>query len=235
MKRKSIYINDIPAILWGDVSDKVYLYIHGQGGNKEEVSNFSDVICRNGWQILSIDLPEHGERMNENKYFVPWDILPELTSIMEYSESNWREISLFANSIGAWFSMLGFNNMQLKHCFFLSPVTDMEYLISKMMSLENVTEQRLKEELIIPTSHGQTLSWKYWEYVLSHPITKWNVPTKILYGEQDHLIERKVVDKFSHEFSCELTIFEKGEHWFHTEQQLDFVSEWIEKRVVTQN
>lgn len=33
---KEIKINNIPAIILGNPSRNVYLYIHGQGGNKEE-------------------------------------------------------------------------------------------------------------------------------------------------------------------------------------------------------
>ena len=32
----NIEIGKIPAILWGNPSDKVYLYVHGKAGCKEE-------------------------------------------------------------------------------------------------------------------------------------------------------------------------------------------------------
>ena len=40
----------------------------------------------------------------------------------------------------------------------------MKLLIQKMMSWANVSPEQLKQEQTIPTSFGQTLSWKYWEY-----------------------------------------------------------------------
>ena len=72
MKKTHIKISNIPAIVWGEYSNKVYLYIHGQGGNKEEADNLANIICQYGWQILSIDLPEHGERKEEDISFTPW-------------------------------------------------------------------------------------------------------------------------------------------------------------------
>jgi len=63
---------------------------------------------------LSIDLPEHGERKRGADSFDPWHVVPELLSVMEYIEGQWTHISLFANSIGAWFSMLGFENEPLE-------------------------------------------------------------------------------------------------------------------------
>ena len=35
------------------------------------------------------------------------------------------------------------------------------------------------------------------------------------------------VKDFSDKFGCELTIQKGGEHWFHTEEQMKFLDEWI--------
>lgn len=229
--KREIKINHIPAIVWGTPSRNVYLYIHGQGGNKEEASSVAEIVCKHGYQILSIDLPEHGNRKNEKNSFDPWHIVPELTEVMKFAKENWKSISLFANSIGAWFSMLSFSNERLKNCLFVSPVLDMKQLILRMMSWANVSEQQLKKELIIPTTFGQTLSWEYWEYALSHPIAKWDAPTKILFGEKDNLIAHDVVEHFAHKFHCSLEIMKNGEHWFHTEEQLDIMRRWLNKSI----
>ncbi|MDO4323812.1 MAG: alpha/beta hydrolase [Lachnospiraceae bacterium] len=224
-------INGIPAIIWGSPSHKVYLYIHGQGGNKEEAHNIAGIVCGHGYQILSIDLPGHGSREREIDFFDPWHIVPELTGIMEAAKKRWESISLFASSIGAWFSMLSFCDERLESCLFVSPVLDMKRLMLKMMGWANVSEQQLKEELMIPTAFGQTLSWEYWEYVLSHPIARWRAPTKILYGEEDHLIDRDVVEYFSQKFHCKLEIMENGQHWFHTKEQINVLQWWVNKNI----
>lgn len=229
MERRTIQIHSTPAIIWGTSSKRLYLYIHGQGGCKEEAEAFANIACRNGWQVLSIDLPEHGDRKSESNSFDPWHIIPELSAVMEYAKCRWGYISLLANSIGAWFSMLSFKDERLRNCLFISPVLDMKQLISSVMKRANISEARLKQELVIPTSFGQTLSWKYWEYASNHPIMKWEVSTKILYGENDNMIERDIVNRFVHKFNCDLTVMENGEHWFHTEQQIDVLCRWVEK------
>ena len=38
MITQQILIGNIPSILWGNDSSRLYLYVHGQGGNKEEAS-----------------------------------------------------------------------------------------------------------------------------------------------------------------------------------------------------
>ena len=183
MQIQSILLENIPAILWGNTSNRLYLYIHGQDGNKEEAATFAEIVCRKGWQVLSIDLPGHGERRAEINSFNPWHIIPELHSIEKFINTRWKRQALFANSIGAWFSLLCFENKRFEQSLFVSPVLDMKLLISKMMNWANVTEEQLERAKLIPTSFGQDLSWEYWQYVLEHPVVKWGTPTKILYGE----------------------------------------------------
>lgn len=231
MENHHISINEVPAILWGQQSNRLFLYIHGKGGNKEEAAAFSEIACQRGFQVLSIDLPEHGQRKSEIDTFNPWHAVPELKMIMEYAKEHWQNISLFANSIGAWFSMLGFSNEPLEQCLFLSPVVDMKYLVSKMMKWANVSETQLQNEQIIPTNFGETLSWNYWKYILENPIVKWNFPTQILYGEFDNLIDRDTIESFSHKFNCNLTVMENGEHWFHTSEQLEVLNAWVKRNV----
>lgn len=230
MEKKIVKIKDIPAIIWGKSCESLYLYVHGQGGNKEEAEYFAETVEKNGFQVLSFDLPKHGERLNEDKSFEPWNVIPELTMLMEFSQEYWKHISLFANSIGAWFSMLSFGKSSLESCLFISPVLDMKQLIIKMMSWANVTEDCLKQKQIIPTTFGQTLSWKYWKFVLAHPITTWNVPTSILYGKNDSLIEYESITQFANDFHCDLLIMEHGEHWFHTKEQIAFMCEWVKQK-----
>jgi alpha-beta hydrolase superfamily lysophospholipase len=123
--------------------------------------DFANAATNRGWQVLSVDLPKHGERALEKRSFVPWEVIPDLHYIMDFAKCNWGKISLCANSIGAWFSLLGFSNEQIENCFFISPVLDMQRLITNMMSWANVSEKQLQQEKIIPTSFGNDLSWKY--------------------------------------------------------------------------
>lgn len=218
----------IPAILWGSASKNLYLYIHGQGGCKEEAEFLANLAHQYSWQVLSIDLPEHGERADEKNSFNPWHVKPELCSIMEYAKSKWQQIALCANSIGAWFSMLSFNNEQLVKCLFISPILDMAHLISNMMVWANVTDEQLKHQITIATTFGQTLSWNYLLYARNHSVSNWAVPTEILYGEKDNLTEFSVVEKFSDKFSCAVTIMKDGEHCFHTPEQLSVLAQWLE-------
>lgn len=235
MKTQDLHIKEIPATIWGSHSNKVYLYVHGQGGNKDEAKDFAVIASEHGYQVLSIDLPEHGKRKKENISFEPWNVVPELSCVMDYCKQQWDEICLFANSIGAWFSMLALSDEKIKRCLFLSPVVDMADLITNMMVWANVSELQLEREKLIPTDFGQTLSWEYWLYVQEHPIKSWNVPTRILYGEKDSLIGKSTIETFCEKFQSELTVMKDGEHWFHTKPQIDVLTGWAQKSFQLEN
>ena len=231
IEQEKFLLHDIPVILWGKSANKLYLYVHGQGGCKEEAELLANLICDSGWQVLSIDLPGHGSRKAEINSFDPWHVVPELKNVIKFTKEKYEYISLFANSIGAWFSMLSFKDEQIKNCMFVSPVLDMKSLILKMMSGANISLERLQRERMITASSGQTFSWDYWNYVLSNPITQWNPATKILYGDKDNLVDFSTVKKFCDTFKCSLTVMNGCEHWFHTEEQLDFLRNWIRKNI----
>ena len=114
----------------------------------------------------------------------------------------------------------------ISKALFISPIVNMEKLIADMMLWANVTEDELQSKKEIPTAFGETLSWEYLCYVRKHPI-KWNIPTCILYGGKDHLTSRETISEFAEKQDADLTVMEDGEHWFHTNAQMQFLDDWI--------
>ena len=227
MKEIHITVQEIPAVLYGDSSEKLFLYIHGKMGCKEEASHFAEIVCPKGYQVLSMDLPGYGERTGEMERFVPWEVVPELQAVYGLARQHWQKISLYANSIGAYFSLLALREAKLEKSLFVAPILDMEKLIRDMMGWAGVTREQLNAAGEIPTAFGETLSWKYLTYATENRITKWNSPTAILYAGQDHLTSRQTVDDFAQRFGCTVTVKENGEHWFHTEEQLAVLDAWL--------
>ena len=115
---------------------------------------------------------------------------------------------------------------KINRAFFISPIVNMEKLITDMMSWANVTEEDLQEKKYIETEFGETLSLEYLSYVRKHPII-WNVRTDILYGDKDNLTAIQTIKGFAEEHNATLTIMEQGEHWFRTEKQMTFLDNWI--------
>ncbi len=228
MKETAFQIGQVPAILYGEKADRIFLFVHGKHGCKEGAKPFAEAVCPKGWQVLAMDLPEHGARQGGAETLDPWHVVPELEAVRAYILAHWTSMALRADSIGAWFSMLAFGDTPLEQCLFVSPVLDMAALIRRMMAWAGVTEAELEARGTIPTDFGETLSWAYYQYAMSHPIARWDSPTAILYAGQDHLTRRQEAEAFASRFRCGLTVMEEGEHWFHTPEQLDFLARWTD-------
>ncbi|PJI06993.1 MULTISPECIES: alpha/beta hydrolase [Clostridium] len=233
MKKENLKIENIPAILWGTKSDKLFIAVHGNMSNKADdaIVIFAKEAVHKGYIVLSFDLPEHGDRKNENYACTVQNCVKDLNIIMNYARSISNNISLFACSMGAYFSLLAYNTEPIKQCLFLSPVVNMKRIIINMMTWFNISESKLKEEKEISTPIGQTLYWDYYCYVKAHPIITWNKPTSILYGIKDNVCEFNIISDFAKKFNCDLRIMEDGEHYFHTEKQLDFLGHWLKKHI----
>lgn len=192
------------------------LYIHGKNGSAAECEHYKPLFSE--CDVIGLDY----------QTFTPWETGAEIRSAVEKLKSEYDNIILIANSIGAFFSMNAGIDPVIKKAYFISPIVDMERLIADMVAWANVTEDELKEKGIIHTSFGEDLSWEYLIYVREHPI-KWNAPTAILYGIKDNLTSFETISAFAEKHNAKLTVMKNGEHWFHTEEQMRFLDDWIVK------
>lgn len=193
------------------------VYVHGKGGAAEEAAHYKPLFPNS--EVIGFDYRAQ----------TPWEAVEEFPQFFSAHRNRCDRLTLVANSIGAFFAMSALNESQIDKAFFISPIVDMENLIGNMMIWANVSEPELAEKSEIPTSFGETLSWRYLCYVRKHPIA-WRVPTCILYGERDHLTSLKTISAFAARFGAELTVMPNGEHWFHTEEQMKFLDQWMTAR-----
>ena len=226
MKTTKLYIEKIPVIIWGAKSDKAYIYVHGKMSDKESAETFAQIAENKGYQTISFDLPEHGERISEKYRCDIWNGISDLHQISSYTFANWKSVSLFACSLGAYFSLQAYRDISFEKCFFLSPIVNMEYLIQNMFLWFHVTEEMLYTEREIPTPID-TLSWDYYQYVKKNPVTKWNSPTYILYGGKDNLQSLQVIENFAKTNHVALTISEQSEHSFMGNEDDEMIKNWL--------
>ena len=202
MKVIELNIGSTPALLLGEKSEKIFLFVHGLHGRKEEAWAFAEVVVPKGYQVLGIDMSV------EHK---PWEVLPLLKDIRDYLFENWKNVSIRANSIGSWFALLAFQNMKVEQAMLVSPILDMKKFIELMPQRED----------------------DYYEWVVNHPITRWDASTYILRPAVDPVVSEEVGRDFISQHQCQVTIMPNGEHWFHTPEQLAFLKAWEEKIVST--
>ena len=234
MKMERIKIDNIPSVIWGEKSDKVFIAIHGNMSNKEDevIKILAEDITSKGYQLISFDLPEHGERKHDINYLCKvQNCIKDLKQVIEYTKSNYNEINVWACSMGAYFSLLAYKDEKIKQCLFLSPVVNMKIIIDNMMLWSHTTEKELKEKQEVKTNFGQTLYWDYYLYVKENPIIHWDKETSILYGSHDNMQEQNLIQEFANNFDCELAVLENGEHYFHTKEQLSYYKDWLDKTI----
>lgn len=234
MIKENISIDNIPAILWGEKSSKLFIAVHGNMSSKSDVpiAILAEETIPLGYQVLSFDLPEHGNRKEEPTLCKVQNCVADLEKVMRFAKTQSDSISLFANSIGAYFSLLAYKNEFLQQSLFLSPVVDMKRIISNMMKWLNITDERLEKEQEISTSIGHTLYWDYYQYVKQNPIIKWANPTSILFGKKDDLYEYNVLHSFATAFNCNFEVAENAEHYFHTDEDLKIYRNWLKKQII---
>lgn len=185
------------------------------------------MVCPKGRQVLSIDLPGHGERRDRGGELLPWTAVPEIQTALDWAGRRWESVSLRANSIGAYLAMLAWEDPA--RALLVSPILDMEELIRTMMGWAGVTEEELRARgedphLLRPDpvlgvpDLGAEAPGPHME--LSHPHPLW---------ERRQHDARRTAEEYARRHNAELTVAEGGEHWFHTPEQLAAMREWAER------
>lgn len=223
---RPLTIGAIPAIVWGAPSDKLYLFAHGKMSSKESAAPFAQIAAERGWQTLSFDLPDHGERAGSDERCDLFSGIRDLKAVGGYAFDRWKAFGLYGCSLGAFFSLHAYADRQFENCLFQSPIVDMEALIHQMFSWFGVTEKRLEREREIPTPID-TLSWDSYRYVHDHPILAWSSPTHILYAARDALQSRETIERFCQDHGCALTVSETSDHGFLTPEDQPIVDAWL--------
>lgn len=193
---------------------RLVIYVHGKGGNAEESTHYRPLFAKS--DVIGFDYKSQN----------PWEAKSEFSCFYDLHSKGYDSVILIANSIGAFLSMNTLAEKKISQAMFISPIVNMEKLITDMMMWSNVTEDELKSRKEISTEIGETLSWEYLCYVRKHPI-EWNIPTCILYGEKDNLTSEETISEFTDRIGATLTVMKDGEHWFHTDAQMKFLDNWI--------
>ena len=197
---------------------QIVIYVHGKGGTAEESRHYQPLFAES--DVIGFDYKSQN----------PWEAKREFSEFYDLQCKGYDSVILVANSIGAFFSMNALSEKKISKALLISPIVNMEKLIADMMTWANVTEDELCRKKEISTDFGETLSWEYLCYVRKHPI-KWNIPTCILYGANDNLTSIETVSGFAEQTGAILTVMNDGEHWFHTDEQMEFLDNWIRNSV----
>lgn len=228
MKKEHVCLGRVPCLVWGEDSDRAFVYVHGKQSRKEYAEDFAALAASHGWQTVSFDLPRHGERADSPECCNVWEGIADLCTVLAWVRARWPRLGLFACSLGAFFALHAYEDAPFEHCLFQSPIVDMDYLIHQMYGWFGVTEERLRQEGKIDTPID-TMSWRYAAWVKAHPVVSWPHPTDILYAEKDSMQSLQVMQGFARQFGCQLTIAPGCEHPFMAPGDTGIVHDWMEE------
>lgn len=110
MNVSKIRIDGIPAVLWGEPSDNIIIAAHGSHSSKMDdcIRVLAEEATANGYQVLSFDLPQHGERVYETECIMPDECVRELKVMYSFAVNQHKTVSIFGCSMGAYFELLAF-------------------------------------------------------------------------------------------------------------------------------
>ncbi|WP_371362021.1 IS1595 family transposase ISBth19 [Sporomusa rhizae] len=87
MVKQNLLIENIPAILWGEKNTKIMVAVHGNMSNKTDVpiAMLAEEAIPLGYQVLSFDLPQHGDRKEEPTLCKVQNCVQDLCKIMDFA------------------------------------------------------------------------------------------------------------------------------------------------------
>lgn len=232
MDVKKVWIGNIPAIIWGNDSDSIIIAAHGRNSSKVDDCMWvlAEEAMKKGYQVLTFDFPQHGERMYERRMMMPDKCVDDLKTVYEYVKKDWKKVSIFGCSMGCYFELVALSDIPVERAWFLSPLTDMAKMVKGLMDFFGISEEELKEQVFIEND-DEPLYYPYYEYLKNHPVTNWPHKTYLLRGDRDRTCGYEEVDVFAEKFGCELTEIKDCEHWFHTDEELEFFRKWLIERL----
>ena len=127
---------------------ELIIYVHGKGGSVEETDHYKMLFPNS--DVIGFDY----------KSQTPWEAKKEFCAFFAKYRKMYKNLTLAANSIGAFFSLSSLDETLVDRAYFISSIVDMERVICNMMLLSNVTEEELSKKGKIPTDFEETLSWE---------------------------------------------------------------------------
>ena len=194
---------------------KVAVYIHGFNGSSEEVQDYA--YLAKDYDVVGLDYKDGN----------PWELGVFLKKEFEKLTKNYKEVILIANSIGAFYAYEYLSDFDIKQAFFISPIADMLQIIINLMMKHGITRSELKEKKEIKLDEKTLLSYDFYQHVSNYK-DNWAIPTDILYGNRDDIVYiENIADFLAAHPNVKLTIKQGAEHYFHTDEEKEFIKNWI--------
>ena len=200
-------------------SNKVVVYIHGMKDSSLKAEEYKYI---EGYDIKGLDY-EDGN---------PYEMKDIIRNKFSELIKPYDEVVVIANSIGAFYTYEYLYDFNIKQAFFISPIANMFQIIFNLMINNGITRERLKEERFIKIDRDTTLSYEFYQYLSDNlHNSNYQVPTEILYGSKDELVYIEDINTFVMDHDARLTIKKGSKHYFHTDEEKEFIKNWILRNI----
>lgn len=127
MKEQRFDINEelhdvpgLPAVLYGEYSNDLIVYIHGENGSKEDARRFAELACPCGYQVMAIDLTGYGE--NQSEFPVTLEQMEfDMELLRAYLYHRCWNIYFRTDGFGAYFAIKGLSDLSGNAAMFYNP------------------------------------------------------------------------------------------------------------------
>lgn len=205
-----IAINDVPAKLFKtEKAHGTVLAIHGFGGSKESgaIAGLAERVCPKGFNVLTFDLPAHGERLGGAEQLDPMRCIEEIIAAEKYIHDELTEdIYAFATSFGGMCMLHRIE--KLPHAFrkivLRVPAVNMGYslfAIAKGCDPSLTPEKAKKDGFRITLGRDYLVPYSFYESVREmhclRPSPAWNDSNIMaIWAENDELVQPSDTLKF---------------------------------------
>ena len=198
---------------------KVAIYIHGLHGSHDEAEDY--FFLKDEYDVVGLEYQDGN----------PWELKEHIRKQFEKLSNNYKEVVVIANSIGAFYTYEYLSDFNIKQAFFISPIASMFQIIFNMLMSHGITRKELEQKGLIKCDDGMTFSYDFYRNS-DHFGENWSTPTEILYGSHDELVYiENIADFLADHPNSRLTIKRGAEHYFHTQEEKDFIKEWILRNI----
>lgn len=203
MATEYLDIGGIPAKLYrAEDAAGTVLAVHGFAGSKESaaIEGLAGLVCRRGLNVLTYDLPAHGERSESADQLNAERCIGEMLAVEQYIKQNFGgDMYAFATSFGGMCLLLRLEQASdsFKRIVLRVPAVNMSTSLVKIASMTDrgfSMEKARRQGFVICMAKEYRIPYRFYEQLLqSHCLReskRWNDSRLFtIYAECDELVD----------------------------------------------
>ena len=182
--------------------------VHGFGGSKESaaIEQLAQRVCYKGLNVLTFDLPAHGERNEPTEQLNASNCIRELLLVEDYAKGLGGELYAFATSFGGMCMLHRLERLadSYKKIVLRVPAVDMAdslLRVAEMSNKEFSPETAKSEGFRITLGRDYVIPYRFYEELLCLHCQRasdvWNNSRLMaIYAENDELVSRAATAEF---------------------------------------